>query len=312
MVEYDEHPWTQRYDPNVPPSLAPYPDITVQSFLEEAARKAPDSPALVSSAHLPVVGRQASTLTYAELDRLSTSLAAALINLGLKTGDRVALVMPNVAAFVISYYGILKAGGVVAAVNPTYPAEKAAFQINDCDAPIVITMSLFYGMIKAIQPRTKVKTVIVTNVKEYLPPLAKLLFTLAKEKKGGHRVENLGAGDYWLQDLLTQSAVQAVNRQVSPTDLAIFQYTGGTTGVSKAAMATHKALVANTLQMRAWLFGKATPADAKEQVFLGAIPPVSLVWHGRSLKLCHRPRRTYCPGTQRPRLSRSAGYHQHL
>ena len=71
----------------------------------------------------------------------------------LREGDRVALVMPNVAAFVISYYGILKAGGVVAATNPTYPADKMQFQINDCDAPIVITMSLFYNTIKQIQPK---------------------------------------------------------------------------------------------------------------------------------------------------------------
>jgi long-chain acyl-CoA synthetase len=133
-------------------------------------------------------------------------------------------------------------------------------------------MTLYYNLIKQIQPNTKVKTVIVTNVKEYLPPVAKLLFTLAKEKKEGHRVETLASGDYWLQDLLTQYASKKANRDVKATDLALFQYTGGTTGVSKAAMATHKALVANTLQMRSWLFGKDIPADANKEVFLGAIP----------------------------------------
>lgn len=272
MVTYAERPWTKSYDANVPKTLEPYPAITVHSFLEEAAKKSPDSVALISSAHLPVLGRQASTMTYAELDRLSGSLAAALIDMGLKTGDRVALVMPNIAAFVISYYGVLKAGGVVAATNPTYPPDKMAYQINDCDAEIVICMSLFYKMIKEIQPKTKVKKIVVTNVKEYLPPIARLLFTLAKEKKEGHRVENLGAGDVWLQDLLTQFAGKKADRQVTPSDLAIFQYTGGTTGVSKAAMSTHAALVANTLQMRAWLFGKDIPSNANSEIFLGAIP----------------------------------------
>ncbi|MBZ0307018.1 MAG: AMP-binding protein, partial [Anaerolineae bacterium] len=272
MVTYAERPWTKSYDPNVPKSLEPYPPITVHSFLEEAAKKFPDSVALISSAHLPVLGRQASTMTYAELDRLSGSLAAALIDMGLKTGDRVALVMPNIAAFIISYYGVLKAGGVVAATNPTYPADKMAYQINDCDSEIVICMSLFYNMLKGIQSKTKVKKIIVTNVKEYLPPIARLLFTLAKEKKEGHRVENLGAGDVWLQDLLTQYAGKKATREVKSTDHAIFQYTGGTTGISKAAMSTHAALVANTLQMRSWLFGKDIPANANNEMFLGAIP----------------------------------------
>ncbi len=270
MTSYDERPWLKRYDPEVPHSLEPYPDITVHSFLEDAAKQNPNHPALISSAHIPVAGRIASTLTYGELDRLSGSLAAALIDMGLKTGDRVALIMPNIAAFVISYYAVLKAGGVVAATNPTYPAEKMQYQINDCGAEIVITMSLFYNMVKQIQPKTKVKTVIVTNVKEYLPPVAKILFTLAKEKKDGHRVEILQPGDYWLQDVLARYAGKRANRQVKSSDLALFQYTGGTTGVSKAAMSTHRALVANTLQMRAWLSGSGVPGS--QEIFLGAIP----------------------------------------
>jgi long-chain acyl-CoA synthetase len=131
-------------------------------------------------------------------------------------------------------------------------------------------MSLFYNMVKQIQPRTKIKTVIVTNVKEYLPGIAKLLFTLAKEKKGGHRVENLASGDYWFQDVLARYAGRKPNVDVKSSDLALFQYTGGTTGVSKAAMATHKSLVSNTLQMRAWLLGNS--AGGASETFLGAIP----------------------------------------
>ncbi len=270
MTSYDDRPWLKKYDAEVPKSLEPYPDITVHSFLEEAAKQNPDSVALISSAHVPVIGRIASTLTYAELDRLSGSLAAALIDMGLKTGDRVALIMPNIAAFIISYYAVLKAGGVVAATNPTYPAEKMQYQINDCGAEIIITMSLYYNMVKEIQPKTKAKTVIVTNVKEYLPAVARILFTLAKEKKDGHRVENLQPGDHWFQDVLARYAGKRANRQVKSSDLALFQYTGGTTGVSKAAMSTHRALIANTLQMRAWLSGSGVPGN--QEIFLGAIP----------------------------------------
>jgi long-chain acyl-CoA synthetase len=271
MTAYSDRPWTKSYDPGVPHTLEPFPDISVQNFLQETAKKSPNSIALISSARLPALGRVSSSLAYGELDRLSDALAAGLVDMGLKKGDRVALIMPNIAAFVISYYGTLKAGGVVAATNPTYPPDKMQFQINDCDANIVITMSLFYNMLKEIQPKTKVKTVIVTNVKEYLPPAAKLLFTLAREKKEGHRVEELLSGDVWFQDVLTKYAGQKPDVNItSSKDLALFQYTGGTTGVSKAAMATHRALVANTLQMRAWLFGKE--GDGSQETLLGAIP----------------------------------------
>jgi long-chain acyl-CoA synthetase len=271
MATYADRPWTKTYDPGIPKSLEPYPDVSVHSFLQEATQKSPNLIALISSAHLPLLGRVSSGLSYRELNNLSDALAAALVDMGLKKGDRVALVMPNIAAFVISYYAVLKAGGVVAATNPTYPPDKMQFQLNDCDAQIVITMSLFYNTIKQIQPKTKVKTVIVTNVKEYLPAAAKFLFTLAREKKEGHRVETLPAGDVWLQDILTKYAGKSVNVPITPDkDMALFQYTGGTTGISKAAMATHKGLVANTLQMRAWLFGNADPNT--QEVLLGAIP----------------------------------------
>jgi long-chain acyl-CoA synthetase len=272
MVTYAERPWVRRYDKGVPESLEPYPQVPLYHFLQDAAQKYPDNIALVSSAHLPLAGRVAAQLTYAELDQLSDALAAGLVDLGLKKGDRVALIMPNVAAFVISYYAILKAGGVVAAMNPTYPSEKMQFQLNDCGAEIVITLSLFYNLVKQVQARTKVKTVIVTNVKEYLPPLARFLFTIAKEKKEGHRVESLPSGDLWFQDVLAKHAGQKPNVVVKPDDLAIFQYTGGTTGISKAAMSQHRALVANIVQCRAVLLGSDPNASGADEIFLGAIP----------------------------------------
>jgi long-chain acyl-CoA synthetase len=270
MVSYAEKPWTKRYDKGVPASLKPYPEVPIQHFLQEAVKKHPESVALISSAKLPVLGRQAASLTYAQLDRQSDALAAGLIDMGLKKGGAVILVMPNIAQFVISYYAILKAGGVVCACNPTYPADKLQYAINDADAEIIITMSLFYKMIKEIQPKTKAKTIIVTNVKEYLPSVAKALFTIAREKKDGHRVEQLHTGDRWFQDVLLRSDGKKSNVDVKASDTALFQYTGGTTGVSKAAMATHQALVCNTLQCRSFLASQGVPGD--KEVFLGAIP----------------------------------------
>jgi long-chain acyl-CoA synthetase len=271
MVTYSERPWTKKYDAFVPPSLSPYPDFPLHAFLEKSAQQYPESAALVASAHLPVIGRVGNVITYKQLNDMAEALAAGLVSMGLKKGDRVVIMMPNCVQFVVAFYAILKAGGVVAACNPTYPAERLQFQVADCGAEIVLTLSLFYKMVKEIQPRTNVKKVVVTNIKEYLPGLAKILFTIAREKKDGHFVESLASGDEWWQTMLTQNTGKTAQVKVTASDLALFQYTGGTTGVSKAAMATHAALVANTSQIKAFFMG-VEKQHAPEEVFLGAIP----------------------------------------
>lgn len=265
MVTYSDKPWLSFYAEGIPHTLE-YPDIPLHQLLTACAYEKPQAAALITTLELPVFGRAQSTMTYETLDRHSDALATALVDMGLQKGDRVVLVMPNIAAFVISFFAVLKAGGVAAATNPTYPTERIEFQVNDCEARFIITMSLFYKAIKKIQSKKKIQSVIVTNVKEYFPAVGKLLFTLAKEKKEGHRVEALADGDHWLQELLQKYGGQKAPVKVNPDDLAIFQYTGGTTGVPKAAMATHRALVANTLQCRAIL------QPAPNEIYLGALP----------------------------------------
>ena len=269
MATYADRPWINNYDVGMPTSVN-VPDVPLHQFLKDTRERIPHKTALITPANLPLFGRVRRSISYEELDRASDALAAALVDLGLQKSDRVAIVMPNSVAFVIGFYGILKAGGVVAATNPTYPAERMAHQIDDCDAAFVLTMTLFYDLVKKLQPRTKIKTVIVANIKEYLHPLAKFLFTLAKEKKEGHFLAELEDGDHWFQELIAKYDGKRANIQVQPDDLAIFQYTGGTTGVSKAAMSKHRALVANMLQTEGILDLLDTPVE--EEVFLGAIP----------------------------------------
>ncbi|MGQ9887931.1 MAG: AMP-binding protein [Aggregatilineales bacterium] len=278
MVTYADRPWIKRYDPGVPDSLT-YPDKPLHAFLQESAAAAPDRVALVTPAKIPLLGYQQQAVTYGELNSLSDALAAALVDMGLKKGDRVAIVMPNSVAFAVVYFGVLKAGGVVAATNPTYPPLRMQYQINDCDAVFVFTLSLFYNTIKSVQSGTKAKHIVVANIKEYLPPLARTLFSLLREKKDGHYLDSLQAGDYWLQDLLTRYAGQKANVSVDANDLGLFQYTGGTTGVSKAACLTHGALVANLMQIQAWSAplldnpnGPIGLIRRAELLYLGAIP----------------------------------------
>jgi long-chain acyl-CoA synthetase len=268
MTTYYDKPWTKLYDPGVPATLMPYPEFPLYQYLRDAAAAKPNNVAVVMNAHVPVLGRQTQNITYAEIEEYSNAFGAALIDMGLQKGDRVAIVMPNCAQFVIAYYGILKAGGVVVANNPTYPPDKLKEVFIDSGSTTVVTLSLFYKGIKSIQGATGVKNVIVTNIKDYLPPIARLLFTIAKEAKEGHRIERHPV-DYDLLELLAKYKGQRPKVEVHKEDNCLFQYTGGTTGVPKAAVAKHSALVANTKQIIGMLGNQLNPNG---EVFLAAIP----------------------------------------
>ncbi|MCS7283337.1 MAG: long-chain fatty acid--CoA ligase [Anaerolineae bacterium] len=241
-----QRPWLKRYDPGVPHHID-YPIVPLYHFLEDAARRFPD--------HLAIIFK-GGKLTYRQLNELTDRMAAALAKMGVKKGDRVAILMANCPQFIISYFGVLKAGGIVVACNPLYAPPELEHQLNDCGAEVMIVMSRYYPVVKQVQPKTKVRHVIVTNIKEYFPPHLRLLFTLAMEKKSGDRVD-LAPGDRWFQDVLkAHSPAERPRVEINPKeDVAIFQYTGGTTGIPKGAMATHFNLVANSLQIKSWLPG---------------------------------------------------------
>ena len=254
----DAHPWLAHYDKGVPQTIN-YPSVPIFHFLEESARKYPDQPCTIF---------KGATISFQEMDAITDRLAAALAGMGVKKGDRVGMFIPNTPQFVMVYFGILKAGGVVVAIDSRYTAPEIVHQANDAGIETMFVMSNFYKTMKTAQPKTKIKTVIVTNIKETLPPLLKVLFTLAKEKKGGFRVE-LESGDIWLQDLLVKyKAEDRPKLDIGADDIALFQYSGGTTGVSKAAMAMHRNLVANALQIISWMKN----LEAGRETVLMAIP----------------------------------------
>src|SRR5579863_3089260 len=151
MLSYSDKPWLKHYDAGTPPSLMPYPEVPLFHFLHEAAHTHPQTAALVTSAKLPLIGRLKATISYAELDRLSDALAAALLHMGIHKGDCVALVLPNCAQFAISFWAILKVGGIVCAVNPTYPEMKIQQQLQASGARVCIVLSRFYNAVKHVQ-----------------------------------------------------------------------------------------------------------------------------------------------------------------
>lgn len=266
-----DYPWFAKYDQGVPHTLAPYPDSTVPDLLKAAANEVPNTPAIIMPSRLPVVGQVSKTYTYRQLYEQANALGNALLSdeIGLQKGDRVAILMPNTPAFVISWFGILGAGMVAVGVNPTYPGERIAEMLKDAGVTAIITLSMFYETIQSIRHKTDLKQVVVSNVKEGFQGTAAFLFGLTREKKDGHRVE-LANGDHALPDLLSRYPTTPPNVALDKSDYAIFQYTGGTTGPSKAAVSTHSAIVANAMQQNAWLNG-SDPVEPGVCV-LAAIP----------------------------------------
>jgi long-chain acyl-CoA synthetase len=255
----NDHPWIAHYDKGVPASIA-YPKVPLFHFLEESARKYPDRACTIF---------KGAVISFKEMNEITDRLAAALADLGVKKGDRVGIFMPNTPQFVMAYFGILKAGGVVVATNPLYTPPEIAYQANDAGIEIMFVMTNFYKTIKAAQPNTKIRKMIVTNLKETLPPVLRVLFTLAREKKGGFRIEGgLAEGDVWMKDLIAKyKPEQRPKLDLGPEDTALLQYSGGTTGISKGAVALHRNLVANSLQTRAWF-----NMEEGSEVVLMAIP----------------------------------------
>jgi long-chain acyl-CoA synthetase len=227
--------------------------MTIPDFLRQTAQRVPNNPALVTSIRLPVLGHRAHIMTFGELDRHSDALAAALLDLGLQKGQTVALCMPNTTNFIISYYAILKAGGVVCALNPAYPAQKLGKLASEADAVMVLTLTNLYSTFKDVQHMTKVQHIIVSNIKEYFHRFVRIAFSRTQEKPGGHYLEKIEVGDYWLQDLLKKYKKKKPDVTVSADDIAVMQFTGGTTGDPKGALASHRALCASTKQIEAWI-----------------------------------------------------------
>src|SRR5512136_1701147 len=243
-----EKVWVKHYDKGVPATID-YPQVTLHRLLEDTAKRSPDSTAII----FPGALGDAYKSNYRQLNDDANRMANALAGLGVQKGDRVAMLMPNCTQFVISYYAALKLGAIVVAFNPLYSPREIEHQLNDCEAKVIIVLSLFYKNLAEVRAKTKVQHVVVAYIKEYLPPVSRLLFTLLKEKKEGHRpkigkVQNT----YLFHDLLKKNEAKPLTVDVKPEDTALFQYTGGNTGVSKGVVATHRNVLTNTMQIKAW------------------------------------------------------------
>ena len=191
---------------------------------------------------------QGRDFTYAEVDEASSRFASALLSLGLKRGDRVAIFLPNVPQLVFAYFGTLKAGGIVVMCNPTYVERELEHQLRDSGAEIVVASRTvakgldLYKSLGGCRERLTLKHVITTHLGDYLPGIKRRLAGLAGIKD----VARAGTLDF--VELVESAAPLKELAEVDPAnDVALLQYTGGTTGISKGAMLTHYNLVSNAV-----------------------------------------------------------------
>jgi long-chain acyl-CoA synthetase len=258
-----ERPWYSHYAPGVPEQLE-IPEIPLTKLLFDAVRKHPQQPA---------ISFYGNRINYARFDDLATRFANVLVKLGAVKGDRVAIMLPNLPQAVIAYYGALKAGCVVVQTNPLYQAEELAQQIVDSGAKVLVALDLFKPRIDPIAPGTggsPLEAVIYCGVRDYLPTVKKILYPFKAKRDGMWApIKHPKAYEHNFVTLIEHAPVTApLNVHLSPDDVALLQYTGGTTGLPKGVILTHRNLVANTLQCEAWLPDVVPGAER----FLGVIP----------------------------------------
>ncbi|MGG1879111.1 long-chain fatty acid--CoA ligase [Paenibacillus cisolokensis] len=255
----DAKPWLPFYPPEVAPSYE-YPKHNLGLFLVTSAQKYPNRPAVY------FMGK---TLTYKQLLEASYRMANALRGKGINKGDRVAIMLPNCPQVVISYFGALLSGAVVVMTNPLYMEREIAHQMQDSGAKAIITLDHFVARVEKVQGETELKHIIVTSIADYLPFPKNLLFPIKAKKQGPLPIIHYGEGVYPFKKLLEQALDAPVCESVhAEKDLALLQYTGGTTGVPKGVMLTHYNLIANTLQSSMWCY---KVEEGKER-YLAALP----------------------------------------
>jgi long-chain acyl-CoA synthetase len=225
-------PWYKFYDPGVPTRLS-YPAVPLQNFLEESARKTPEKACTIFNN---------SVTTFGEMNDLTDQLAGGLVQLGIGKGDRVGIFLSNSPQFVLAYFGILKAGGVVVATNPSYTPPEIEYQVNDAGIRFMFVSDSAYARLKEVRSKTQLQSLIVTGKRTPQP--------------GDLRIDDLLGGNY-------SSTVS-----VQTEDIALLQYSGGTTGLAKGAVVLHRNLVANTLQFKAWMLN----LEEGKEITLLAIP----------------------------------------
>ncbi|EEG76874.1 AMP-dependent synthetase and ligase [Dethiobacter alkaliphilus AHT 1] len=257
-MSQNKYLWMENYPKRVRPNLS-YPDIPLYALVEQSTEEYPTQTAVT------FMGKK---LTYSQLWQQICQFAAALYSLGVRKGDRVAIMLPNTPQAVIAYYATLKLGAIVVMINPLYTERELEHQLKDAGAKVLVYLDLVNPRVKKVRRNLPVKSYIVTSIKDYLPFPLNLLYPI-KAKKEGHNLHVPAEEAVKFTKLLSQNLPDPPEVEIDPAeDVALLQYTGGTTGVPKGTMLTHLNLIANTMQTREWY---TQCVEGKERV-MGVLP----------------------------------------
>ncbi|MGI2822243.1 long-chain-fatty-acid--CoA ligase FadD [Vibrio fluvialis] len=238
-----DKPWLSRYPSDVPETINPDQYLSLVEMFEQSVHKYADQPAFIN---------MGSVMTFRKLEERSRAFAAYLQNeLKLKKGDRVALMMPNLLQYPVALFGILRAGMIAVNVNPLYTPRELEHQLNDADARAIVIVSNFANTLEQIVANTQVKHVVLTSLGQMLPRAkGTLVDFVVKYVKGMVPKYDLPGAISMRKALHKGRRLQYVKPFMSGEDIAFLQYTGGTTGVAKGAILTHRNMVANVLQAK--------------------------------------------------------------
>ena len=253
VLDSPSYPWIQHYDQAVPVQIT-VPEKPLSWLVDTAAQNHPHQVAFI------YYGKK---ITYAQFSALTKRFAIELQRLGVKKGDRVAIALPNIPQFPIAFFGALRLGAIAVPTNPLYTEHEMQHQLADSGAKVLVVLSMYYPVIRAIREQTALEHVIVTSPADFLPLVLQKLYPLSRQKK----LPQLPLSKQELKEDTTLHTLQALLKpqakgayelingptRIQGDDLAVLQYTGGTTGLSKGAMLTHRNLLANAMQTRSWV-----------------------------------------------------------
>lgn len=256
-IRYEDKPWLSSYEKGVPEKLE-FEEICLPKILERTAGKFPNKMALLFEGY---------KITYRQLNDMVNRFAGALNSFGIKAGDSVAILLPNVIPCVVAYYAILKIGGIAVMNNPLYSDRELKHQFNDSGSKALITLDLLGNRMIDLRPKTQIHQIIYTSIGDYLPFPKNLLFPLVAKKKNLAADVKSSANIHKWKDILAKSYPDPPGIEISFDDMAMYQYTGGTTGISKGVMLTHGNLSKQVQQVAAWF-----PTFDSNEIMLGALP----------------------------------------
>jgi long-chain acyl-CoA synthetase len=253
---YAQKPWLKSYEKGVPEKVE-YENLTMPDYLAKSAKDFPDDTAMVFVGH---------KLTYRQFEDQVDRFATCLADFGIKKGDAVSILLPNCIPLVVAYYATLKTGAIVVLNNPLYSDPELEHQFNDSDSKVLVALDVLGNRMIDLRPKTKIKQIVYMSIGDFLNPIKRFL---GKKLKKFPFADVKPAPDvYRWMDCIKKYQPNPPKVKLTSEDIAIYQYTGGTTGVSKGVILTHGNLSKQVQQINAWFpsFGRG------QEVMLGALP----------------------------------------